>query len=1048
MRKLRLFLVIIIVVFLTFLFRISVAREKWKSITTDNGLPNRFIKVIKSDGKRVWIGTANGLAIYDLNKKKITKITTKNGLVGNYITSIGIDKNYVWIGSDKGLSRYDIRKKKFLNFTKKDGLPDNYITAIAVTKNFIWVGTKMWGIARYDKITKNWKLYSVLQGLADNSINDIAVDGSIIWVGTKNGLSYYDNILGMWFSYDTSNGFPDANIKSIAVDGEYIWCGTMNGLARFNKYEETVKVYTSDNGLADDVIQKVKLDGKFLWIGTFSGVSRYDKEYDKWLTLTTKDGLIENSISAIEVDGNYIWFGTDGSGISVYDKELPQAYISPLSYYESAGKIVIIGTAFDYDKIKKYRIYYKNDAMKNWMSEDVKLLTSRNVYNSKLAIWNVSKLLNLNYDVKLEVTDRKGKKNYVIYPFIIDTKKPKLVLNPLPYAVKEKTIYISGKYIENNLTTVLVKPYMVKADINRALKQFTTEVNLKRGINNIKIVAYDIANQTFSSKVTVIYDTEKPVIVLNKIPETTNKREITISGFVRDSALKNLFLNANNNPISFVKDKEENNKFNFEKSIKLKSGINKFKIIAYDYVGNKSVYNFSIELKNNFPAITLNKDILKVSSPDYIVKGEWSDDNIDYILIEPFNKRAKVDIKKHTFSLKVKLKEGENVITANIIDKDGNKNFDVMTVVYSTTKSYLTFTEYPEYTSDNNIIIKGKYSEPNLSKIIIKPLNKNAVINMNKKSFLFTITLSKETNDFEIDLIDKFNSKTSKNIRIIWDRVKPIIHLDKISKIAFYKYLTIKGTYEEKYIDTIIAQPGDIKAKINGNKFRIKYPLEEGDNNITVTAFDKAGNFSSTNFTVVYQPQALASAGIDTEYVKKLKKEISYLKSLLKKGNYTYVKKFYMPDITGGVILPQSYVKNNSILKITEKYLGSLKYINFVNKYNLIYSFQKKDILFPTKKFILKYYSLPPILQKVIDIAMISFNYSYHKKEVFYKEFLYFLYRENIIKELTLRKNLRIGRFDIIIGKRINKLNSISIIAEKKRILFYINVKNRIAYAQ
>ncbi len=690
MKYKKIFVIVLVVLFII-LYSVSRAAEKWQSLT--EGLPNKFIKDIKTDKKMVYIGTPGGLVIYDASKKKITKVLKKiDGLGANYISCLAIGKEYVWIGTDNGLSRYNKETGKIDNFTENDGLADNDVSAVAVDGDFIWVGTKWSGISRYDKTVNTWQTFNIMNGLIDNTINCIAAEGEFVWVGNNTGLSYYDKIYGMWRGYDTSMGLQEGNIRSIEVAGQYLWLGTVNGLIQYDKYEETFKLYTTTDGLADDYIQKLRLDGLYLWIGTFSGVTRYNVLKGDWYTYTEKDGLIENSVNCLEVDGNYIWFGTDGSGISIFDKEIPQASISPFSYYDKPGNIVLMGTAFDYDKIGSYKIEYKNEAMKEFVFAGVNVLKQDNVIQDKLANWDVSQLFNINYDVRLTVVDKKGNKNIAIDSIQVDTTPPELTLNLLPEAVKESAFFIKGTYFDNNITIILIginDKTKEKTDLNRLLKTYSKEINLDKGINNITIKAYDIADLSTEIKAEIVYDKEKPVLTLKPYPKQAPDRKVLLQGDITDSGIQRVVLNPGNIEIPFTRN--EDNTFSFEQEVELGTGFNKFEITVYDFVGNKAVENPVIEYTSSAPFVVIDKDILRTAEPDFEIKGTWGGDDIDYIMIEELKQNAQMDFDKKTFSLKTKLKKGENIITANVYNKDGNKSFDVTTILFTTEKSAIDF---------------------------------------------------------------------------------------------------------------------------------------------------------------------------------------------------------------------------------------------------------------------------------------------------------------------------------------------------------------------
>ncbi|MDD5066013.1 MAG: hypothetical protein PHF84_03085 [bacterium] len=1009
--KYKIIFIICFVFFFIVLYNVSKAKETWENISLKEGLPNKFIKDIKSDGENIYIATANGLGIYNIRNKKIRIMAQKDGLADNYISAIDIDNNDIWLGTDKGLSLYNKRTGKILNYTKKDGLVDDAISAVLVDEDYVWVGTKYWGISRFDKSINRWQNFSVINGLVDNSINCFEIDSGYIWIGTKNGLSYYDKVTGLLGGYDTTQGLSEGNIRSIRVVGQYIWLGTVNGLIRFDKYEETFKTYTTTDGLADDFIQSLNMDGTFLWIGTFSGVTKYDLMNDKWFTYTIKDGLIENSVSAVEIDGNYIWFGTDGGGISRMDKEIAEASISPFSFYSSPGNISILGTAYHYDDIKNYTIEYKNDAMKSYMSTGIRLNRNNNVLMQKLAEWDVSKLLNISYDVKLTVTDRKGKVNTAISTFIIDTKPPQLTLDPLPEAVNAPSVYVKGTYIDDNIREIIItvnEKTKEKANLDRMVKRYNKELQLSSGINQIEITAYDIANQSTKIKTALVYDKEKPAITLDDYPKKASTAEITFSGTVMDSGIQRIVLNPGNLEIPFTKTEE--NRYTFKYAAGLQPGFNKFEISVYDFVGNKASIEPVVDLQSTVPLISLNKNTLKVSSEDFEVTGSWTDDNLDSIIIEPFNMKAVIDPKNQKFSLKVKLNKGENVITANILDSDKNKNFDVMTILYSTETSKLELAKIQEFINQSVLNIEGYFFEPNLKNIVVNPGGINMALDQANNKFSGVLNLNPGLNSFEIVMQDKFNIKSSKKFKIILDAVPPELNLEKVPSTVYSGDVNITGRFTDDYIDKIVIMPDNIICKLDmtEKKFSADLEITEGPHTIDFIATDKAGNKTSVERTITYVPAVISKEGADSEYVKQLKNEIERLKALLKQqgGTVTAVREqeYQLPSPSGLALVAYNRLKVNTFLDISKKYLGGIIHLDFLNRYNNI-NILKPDnlVLIPTRNYIKTYLNTSETrIREILDMIALSYRYSFMNYSDFKKRLGLYLLNRNYINQNEL----------------------------------------------
>lgn len=130
----------------------------WKTFTTKDGLPSDHVYCVRIDGKRVWAGTHDGLAVYEDGKWKT--YTTKDGLPHNGVLAIDVSKQTgdVWIGTLGGLSRYSAGK--FENFSQFDsGLPNDLVYCVICDGKDIWTATGG-GAGHYDTFTKEWEIFT------------------------------------------------------------------------------------------------------------------------------------------------------------------------------------------------------------------------------------------------------------------------------------------------------------------------------------------------------------------------------------------------------------------------------------------------------------------------------------------------------------------------------------------------------------------------------------------------------------------------------------------------------------------------------------------------------------------------------------------------------------------------------------------------------------------------------------------------------------------------------------------------------------------------
>jgi len=118
---------------------------QFTNFTTDDGLVSDYVNSIFTDSRgRIWIGTFNGLSMYDG-----ASFTTLPQFAGNNIMSITEEKKgYLWFGmSETGVIKTD--GEVLTHITTSDGLPNNSVPALREDKDGnIWIGTGE-GLTKY-----------------------------------------------------------------------------------------------------------------------------------------------------------------------------------------------------------------------------------------------------------------------------------------------------------------------------------------------------------------------------------------------------------------------------------------------------------------------------------------------------------------------------------------------------------------------------------------------------------------------------------------------------------------------------------------------------------------------------------------------------------------------------------------------------------------------------------------------------------------------------------------------------------------------------------
>jgi ligand-binding sensor domain-containing protein/signal transduction histidine kinase len=115
----------------------------------------------------IWVGTKNGLNLFNPKTRSFTRYFEKDGLPDNVIKGLAMDNSgALWVTTNKGICRFDFKQGKFKNLTKDDGLQSNefHDRSILKTKSgaLLMGGTKGFNVIYPEKITENKSIPDIL----------------------------------------------------------------------------------------------------------------------------------------------------------------------------------------------------------------------------------------------------------------------------------------------------------------------------------------------------------------------------------------------------------------------------------------------------------------------------------------------------------------------------------------------------------------------------------------------------------------------------------------------------------------------------------------------------------------------------------------------------------------------------------------------------------------------------------------------------------------------------------------------------------------------
>ena len=255
----------------------------WRTFSTKDGLPSDKTYCVRMDGEKVYVGTHDGLAVYE--KGKWHTYTTEDGLAHNGVVSVDVSEltGDVWIGTLGGLNRWS--GGKFETFNQfNSGMPNDLVYTVFCDGKDIWVATGG-GAGHYDTFTKEWEIFTERNAPMHEpwTYGVSAGDGKVFIAAWGGGVIEYNTETSQFRDYTDPDGFMEIDLQP-------------------------------DDGVVHDITTATSWADDVLWVSTYFGMSRYDGKY--WKGYFDHDsGLASNFINFLRAEGPVVYICSD-NGLS------------------------------------------------------------------------------------------------------------------------------------------------------------------------------------------------------------------------------------------------------------------------------------------------------------------------------------------------------------------------------------------------------------------------------------------------------------------------------------------------------------------------------------------------------------------------------------------------------------------------------------------------------------------------------------------------------------------------------------------------------------
>lgn len=315
-------------------------------------IPDNEVRALCIDkNKNVWVGTNNGLALFNPQSEKFITFKhiegNENSLLSDQILDIKQMKDgTLWICTNMGgVSILNLRENTFISpekitFSNITVTNDNHglsgpnaRSIIQDSFGNIWIGNYRGGVdfISYAQPLFNTIAYTIeKQGKINNKqVWGLWADNHQIWLGGEGELGIYEKGKKTKnFSSHECRLHPQTHINVIYQDKqERLWLGTYkNGILLYTPKDGRItRIGDKGSEFLDICSFSEDINGK-IWIGTQTGIYSYfnnQLSYEKELNAQLPDIMVHGIIR--DKNGK-LWVGTFGKGVCVFDEDDKKLY--------------------------------------------------------------------------------------------------------------------------------------------------------------------------------------------------------------------------------------------------------------------------------------------------------------------------------------------------------------------------------------------------------------------------------------------------------------------------------------------------------------------------------------------------------------------------------------------------------------------------------------------------------------------------------------------------------------------------------------------------
>lgn len=448
-----------------------------------------------------------------------------------------------------------------------------------------------------------------------------------------------------------------------------------------------------------------------------------------------------------------------------------------------------------------------------------------------------------------EATDGFGNTDSATRLLVIDLTPPEVNIDPFAELGSESVRTLTGRREIGDVIDV-TSPQATLLNLSYDGTAWQATISLIEGGNGLTVIATDFAGNTSSQLVSMTLDSTAEVSI-DSYSALSNVSTQTIGGYLEPNSSLQLAVDT-----AAVLGQVQVDGDRWSCDIDLTDGPNVVTATAIDSLGNQTSVTRTLSLDTEAPSLS----VAPVTSPtrDWVLVLNGSvEPGATVTVVAPGATVFPASVIADAWQCTLDLPDGVTAISVTATDGSGNQS-SVETSIEVDTQVLLSIDPFSSFTNNPTVTLTGEI-EPGFSAFDFS--SDTAVtfgdLQIAESGWQRPLTLAEGENTISLTATDALGNRKEVSQAVTLDTQVPTVTIDPLSSLTTEAQLVLSGSRSlDGQVSLSIPGATVLSTTVSGDRWEASVSLHQGDNNITVTATDAAGNSSSANAAITLDSQA------------------------------------------------------------------------------------------------------------------------------------------------------------------------------------------------